>query len=177
MVSQSIQELPTATFGQRILSRFIDSLLVSILAYGIALILTQENNFNDNNTNSETLFQGIPVLLFFFVYYPITEFLGGTVGKELLNLKTISSRTGKRITITQAYHRSLILCWPFFLFAIGSFLFGSGYGSGLTMIAAPFLTIAFLTIPPLGMLWRKDKRGYHDFWSDVIVVDIKKKLA
>lgn len=173
MVSQSGQEFPTATFGQRILSRFIDTLLVSILAYGIALILAQNNN--GNNTNSETLFQGIPGLLFFFVYYPITEFLGGTVGKELLKLKTISSRTGKRITITQAYHRSLILCWPFFLFAIGFFLFGSGYGSGLTMIAAPFLTIAFLTIPPLGMLWRKDKRGYHDFWTDVVIIDTKKK--
>ncbi len=155
-----------ASFGQRLLARLIDVVIVTVIpAIAIASLF-----FDDSQSLSQNPLSGILFLVFWLLYYPIMECSGGTIGKRIVSIQSISLQTGKPIGIGMAYLRSLIQIWPILLMGI-AFAVSFNYRIEMHSTAA-FLMVCFILFAntPLAMLWTKEKQGYHDLWTGTHVV-------
>ncbi len=155
-----------ASFGQRLLARLIDVVIVTVIpAITIASLF-----FDDSQSLSQNPLGGILFLVFWLLYYPIMECSGGTIGKRIVGIQSISLQTGKPIGIGMAYLRSLIQIWPILLMGIA---FAVSFNYRIEMHSTTtFLMVCFILFAntPLAMLWTKEKQGYHDLWTGTHVV-------
>jgi uncharacterized RDD family membrane protein YckC len=117
------QELKFASFGQRVLARVIDVIIVFSVARLLASIfvftfILDSNEFEFypereiRDIFSRYIFSfshAFRGLIFCFIYQPILEARGGTLGKKLVGLRTINLNTGKAPSIGNSYARSAFL--------------------------------------------------------------------
>ncbi len=138
------QELKFASFGQRLLARLIDVIIVGLIAGVLAFILG--SNAPDPERAIDGLARGLGMLIFCFIYQPILETTGGTWGKKIVGLRTINLNTGKAPTIGNSYGRSALYFLFILLLVIPAFLSG------------------------LAVLWTKKKQTWHDSSTNIAVV-------
>ncbi len=138
------QELKFASFGQRLLARLIDSIIVGLIAGVLAFIFG--SNAPDPEQAIDALDRALGMLIFCFIYQPILETKGGTWGKKIVGLRTINLNTVKAPTIGNSYGRSAL----YFLFIL--------------LLVIP----AFLSV--LAVLWTKKKQTWHDSLTNIAVV-------
>lgn len=152
-------EIIKATFGQRMLSRIIDFIAVfilSIIPYAILLSIykgsegfrlfeNQFSNFLPPNFNTVELSLVCLDLLIlgFFLYYPILETLGGTIGKRVVGIKTIMIDTQNAPNIFVAFGFSMLLL----IFFIVAYFVCAAIGSSLGMLDLFFVPFLLLLIP------------------------------
>lgn len=155
-----------ASFGQRLLARLLDVVIVTVIpAIAIASLF-----FDDSQSLSQNPLSGILFLVFWLLYYPLMECSGGTLGKRIVGIQSISLKTRKPIGIGKAYKRSLIQVWPLLLMGIAfamSFEYQIEMRSTITFLLVCYILFA---LTPLAMLWTKDKQGYHDLWTGTHVI-------
>lgn len=129
-----------ASFGQRLLARFIDVLITSTTGVLLAFVI---------GSGSPNSMQAAPVLgmfLFCFIYQPILEATGGTWGKKMVGLRTINLYTGKAPTFMNSYGRSFL------------------YFILILLLAIPAL------IGGLAVLWTTYRQTWHDIAFNIAVV-------
>lgn len=153
MISSS--PLIYATFWQRLVSRFIDVLIIAL--FGI--ILVSLGIFKKDDLDIIVLFT------FYFFYYPILECYGGTIGKKAMGIKPLKIKTGNNPSILSCYIRSIFLILPMLLLVV---VIITPLKQFLYIFAGIFGFMLFLI--PLPMLWTKKKQGLHDLISGIIVV-------
>lgn len=137
--------LKFASFGQRLLARLIDTVIVGISA-GFIVGLLAGLNGNMDGRMIESSANGFGVLIYCFFYYPILESSGGTWGKRIVGIRTINLRTSRIPSATNSYGRALIY----------------------------FLFLLLLTIPALlsglAVLWSDKKQTWHDRLTNIAVI-------
>ena len=84
-----------ATWGKRALARLIDVTIIYVLSEVIS-------------GNKVQVFAILGTFLFYFVYYPILESTGGTIGKRIIGIKTVLIISKKSPNILTSYFRSII---------------------------------------------------------------------
>ena len=163
----TISDARYANFGERFLARLIDVVLVTVIP---AICITQILKVEDPQSLFMNGLNGILYLVFWLVYYPIMECTGGTVGKRIVGIQSVSLQWQKPISAGMAYMRSLIQIWPTLLMGIAfyvSFRYRIEMRSTMT-----FLTVCCILfmITPIAMLWTKERQGYHDLWTGTHVI-------
>jgi len=137
-----------ASFGQRLGARFIDILISGIVAllliYNIPVLeaLIDGSSFPYASRLANVAF-------FCFLYQPIFEATGGTIGKRIMGLRTINLMTGEAPSLSNSYSRSSL----YFLFVI------------------------FLVIPAVvsgfAVLSSKKNQTWHDALTNIVVIKNK----
>ena len=159
-----------AGFEQRLSARLIDSVIVTTAVFLGTTIYNMNETEKYQIVNEEL--SGICFLLFYFIYYPLLEGSGGTYGKRLLKIQPVSSKNFEKISTLTAYKRSLFLTWPVLLYIIISALFYDfEIQLNLTNQFLIFLVIMFSIVAPAAVGWSKTKQGWHDAWSDTVVIN------
>jgi uncharacterized RDD family membrane protein YckC len=138
------EEYIFASFGQRLIARIIDVIIVAIISEFIFVVFFSEYFISSRMIDQQR--RGISILVFYFLYQPLLESAGGTFGKKIIGFKTINISTGQAPSILNSYGRSLINLMYFMLFVIPAMLSG------------------------LAVLWSKKKQTWHDSSSNIIVV-------
>ncbi len=93
--SDSSTEIILAKWTDRFLAWLIDFLIVSIISTSIIFASFGTMGFGENRFWTENM-QYVPTSILFFVYWTILEYkTGQTIGKKILNLKTINMQGGK----------------------------------------------------------------------------------
>lgn len=165
------QDLKFANFFQRFAARLIDVIIVSILVWPLSHFLSDKEPSAYNYENYKGMKSVIGILLFYLLYYPILEGSGGTLGKQILSIKSVSADTLKPISFGQSYKRSLLLSWPIFIsFIVGFFAMDSGFYPEKTIMFLIGVFVLFGIVGPLAVLWSKHKQGWHDVWANTYVV-------
>jgi len=129
-----------ASFGQRLLARFIDVLITSAIGILLAIII------GSSSPNSIEAASTLSMFIFCFIYQPILEATGGTWGKKIVDLRTINLNTGKAPTFMDSFGRSFL----YFLFVI-------------------YLVIPAL-LSGLAVLWTTCKQTWHDTAFNIAVI-------
>ncbi|MBF8962994.1 RDD family protein [Pontibacter sp. FD36] len=162
-----------ATFWQRVGARVIDvvisSLVFFILFYNAISELDEAYVYRFEQAQN---FLGM--CFFFLIYYPILEYNGGTIGKQIIGIKPVLIESRTNPTIIDTYKRSLFLIAPML---IGVFVlllqpFSNevkelNYAAALLFMLLSSVT---LLIGPLTMVWSKNNQGWHDMFSKIVVV-------
>ncbi len=98
--------MKNATVVQRFFSRIIDGVIFAII--GIVI-------YAMNDKTNEQLKVDIIGGLFgvrWLLYYPILEYTGGTVGKWVVNIRTVSNVENSNVTLFQGYKKVFFLFIP-----------------------------------------------------------------
>ena len=107
------------------------------------------------------------VLFFFFIYYPILESQGGTLGKRFLDIQTVETTSQETITLFTAYKRSLIQSWGL-IFSVGILLFLPFLS--MTYFGVIIIFVLSIIILPLLSYFDKDTRSPYDKWTNSSVI-------
>ncbi len=100
-----------ATFLQRLFARIIDGILLSILITVCYYLFKDLDSIENSHIQSDVT--GIGVLIRWLLYYPIMEANGGTIGKRVVKIKTVSADTNMNPSLLQSYKRTVYLLLPF----------------------------------------------------------------
>lgn len=165
---KTYNELILATFGERLIARFIDSIILGTL--GFLLVSTFF-------LHSES-FIGAYFLIVQLIYYPIFECNGGTIGKRVIGIRPANMNNGETPNFNSTFKRALFVVSPIFIGGILLALFffiDSNYKNAFILIQIFEGAIIFfaLFISPLAVSWTKLNQGWHDWFSDIIVVKNK----
>ena len=175
-----------APFYKRFFARIIDILIVYIITYLLAIAYTKGSttDFLHNPSETDSKANFYCMFLYYLFYCPILDSKGGTIGKRILGIQIVSISTFENITLKQAHKRSFFLYWPivlYFVFTIAYFIilgtidhklsfFNNKVFVNITILMmGMFFLIGFLS--PLSMIWSKQKQGWHDWWSNSIVIN------
>lgn len=191
-------DIMEATFGQRLCAYFIDIIIIFILLTLITFSMdfTKRNEIYDEMLNyyseydptnleqSEKLLdlqyqyskESIPTTVISLVvtigYFVVFQYLnnGQSIGKKLLKIKIVGKDNSK-VNIIQIFIRSIFIYQIVLsvidlitIYALSKTDYLSAYG-----ILASINSI-FIIISALFILYRKDKRGLHDFMAKTYVV-------
>lgn len=166
-----MEKMKSATFGQRLMARLIDMILIYAVCYLFGTFLDEGIAGDIENPAGVLLFP-----IFYLFYYPILEKKGGTFGKQMVDIKTLKNDSLENITYGQAYYRSLILFCPLW-FVVFILILVEIMGKNMRdpiitsmMMVFVLLSMVSLIIPPMAVLWTKRQQGYHDIWAKTRVV-------
>lgn len=176
-------ENSTPSILQRVSSRILDMAVV----YGLELLVVNYFNITDkvriiNTMESESIgsysilhidnIRLCSLLFLFFVYMPISEMLGGTIGKWILGLKTESASQKSRPSLASTFLKSALIAWPLLIILLllkyGTVYSRGQYSHDLEM-ATGLLYITSILLPLISMLFSKPKRPFHDKMSGVLI--------
>lgn len=171
-----IHDIKFASFWKRLIARIIDTLINTLLV----IILSKIIIIPADGKKVLALF----LFLFYLFYYPIMEANGVTIGKRIMNIKSVSSKSLLNISLKQAYKRSLFFIWSFLVLIFLGVIFGvlnrisdiNANNDLITLAIIIFLVLIFLLssiLGPLALLWSKKKQGWHDQWSDTYVIELE----
>lgn len=187
-----------ATFGQRLCAYFIDFIIISILLTLVtySMDFTKRNEIYDEMLNyyseydptnleqTEKLLdlqyqyskESIPTtaisLIITIGYFAVFQYLnnGQSIGKKLLKIRIVGKDNSK-VNIMQIFIRSIFIYQIILsitdliiIYTLNKTDYLNIYGI-LTWINSMFIIISALFI-----LYRKDKRGLHDFMAKTYVV-------
>ena len=165
------QNLKFASFSQRLIAKLIDIIIIGLVAWpfsGLAIDKEQSVYTYENYTGIQLAFG---YLIFYVLYYPICEAIGGTLGKRALSIKAVSIDTLKSVSIKQSYKRGFFLSWPLWtlvlVFIIGDF---SGFLPEKSIMFLSIMFFLFAIVGPFAVLWTKTKQGWHDTWTKTYVI-------
>ena len=162
-----------ATFGQRLIARIIDLLIILMFTF-VIIVIFKIVETNQNN-GFETILM-LNILFYRFIYYPIMEYKGGTFGKRIIGIRTNDTLRNKKLTIWNSYKRAIFQGWALLLVLIIAIFDGVLFiDFQITINFLGVLTFVFIFISPFSMLWNKDKKTWYDQWADTIVVSRKIK--
>lgn len=165
-----------ASFWQRLAARIIDGLVLSVLS--TVLFFMSRTDASVPYGEQESVYTKLEVfvsisnfLLFYLLYYPFFEVNGGTIGKRVLSIATVSMATMQTISLGQAYKRSFVLIWPVFALVALMYLSSSLHNyferTSNFLIAMLFV---FAVVGPLAMIWSSRNQGWHDAWTGTLVI-------
>lgn len=164
-------EVKFASFGQRTLARIIDVLIIGIIAGVLGFMIGSNINIQTmpKQESIKALSQLFGIILFWFIYQPIFETKGGTIGKKIVGLKTISLNTYQEPNLLNSYGRSLIVPLIMLLPIIASFA-AYYFSHGIIII---FFLIAFVLVglDHLAPLRSAKKQTWHDKAANIAVIE------
>lgn len=171
-------EVKFASFGQRTLARIIDVLIIGIIAGVLGFMIGSNINIQTMPKQEaiKALSQLFGIILFWFIYQPILETKGGTIGKKIVGLKTISLKTYQEPNLLNSYGRSLIvplmMLLPIImmlLLIIGSFTaYFLSYGIIIIFFLIAFVLVALDHLAPLRS---QKKQTWHDKAANIAVIE------
>jgi uncharacterized RDD family membrane protein YckC len=165
-----------ASFRQRLFARMIDGFLSSII-FGTIYFIVVSLFDSQTSTDIDNLESILGLSFFLLIYYPILDSLGGTVGKKIMGIKSVLKYNLDTPGKSDTYRRSYFLAYPFIVPMV---IYKGGFDWLLNWLGSqlqgPLLVLAIsicminLFISPLAMLWSKTNQGFHDKYSDIIVI-------
>lgn len=99
-----------ATFSAKLIARIIDGAILSFVAFLAAKVLITDTTENASAYQSDLL--GVFFLLRWCLYYPIMETYGGTIGKRVMNIKTVKANTYEDVRWTNGLSKLIYLIKP-----------------------------------------------------------------
>jgi len=164
-------EVKFASFGQRTLARIIDVLIIGIIAVVLGFMIGP--NINVQTIPKQELIKAISqlfgIVLFWFIYQPIFETKGGTIGKKIVGLKTISLKTYKEPNLINSYGRSLIV--PLIMLLPIISVFAAYFLSYEIIIIFSLIALILVTLDHLAPLRSPKKQTWHDKAANIAVIE------
>lgn len=157
------------SYWDRILSRVFDNIIFVAVGYVLSRYYTSPDSDEYQSKISE-----ISVFLFavrWFVYYPLMEANGGTIGKRLQGLKTISTRQNKPANFIQGYAKVLKFMWPLFISVPLAIVLGyNGLDTlEIWVIAVPSVYCVYIFYAIPGSV-DANNQGKHDKAAQLMVI-------
>lgn len=107
------KKLSPAGYWIHLLARIID-IAIFFIGYCILIYLFTMEGYK--NAMQVSMYSWVILgVLYSLIYYPILENKGGTIGKLIVGIRSVSvdfSNPGEYLTISQAYKKSMYLNWP-----------------------------------------------------------------
>ena len=139
------EQVPLASAGRRLVARIADGLLLgAVFAVGTVAVAM---------AGSTTLLMAwlVPALIGVIVYEPLMLASSGqTLGKRWLNVRVVNVAHGGYVPAGRAWWRwgmPALLCW------------------------VPFIGGILSLIAHVSIVWRPDRRGWHDTAAKTVVID------
>ncbi|GGM43230.1 hypothetical protein GCM10011351_31480 [Paraliobacillus quinghaiensis] len=131
-----------AGFGKRLLARFLDVMILTILIGGLFYIFTGEYSINFE--------KGVAWDFFYTLYLVIVPLIwsGYIIGKRICNIKLIQ-KDGHKVKLSNTFLRELV---GFHLIGIITL--------GISLVVSTFMVI-----------FREDKRAIHDIVGGTYVIE------
>lgn len=172
-----IIETKFAPFGRRTLARLIDLAILSVVSWMISIIYFAVGlsiGFYEElvSVTSSFLYGSNPffeyfsfnlMIITFFVYYPLFDRFGGTVGKRLTSLTTYCEYKSRMVIFKYLLKGFLLCAYVFFIYIVIIFITIS-----VNFIAFEILGLILILLP-LGSL-RKRRHCFHDRISGIYVI-------
>lgn len=160
------------SYWDRLLARIFDGLIFTAIGYIAAHYLT--NPSEDSYRNDVSAISSVLFAIQWFLYYPIMEGNGGTLGKRFQGLKTLSTRPGASANFIQGYAKMLRFMWPIFIAIPLAFLLGyNGLDSiEFMVIGVPGVYCAYLFFAVPGSV-DENNQGKHDKYAKLMVIKHK----
>lgn len=147
-------------FFLRVGARLIDGIILFIGFAIVAQVFFQGADIIESAKSWSVLF-------FFFVYYPILESQGGTLGKRFLDIQTVDTTSQENITLFTAYKRSLIQSWGL-IFSVGILLFLPFLP--MTYFGVIIIFVLSIIILPLLSYFDNNNQSLYDKWTNSSVI-------
>ena len=165
-----------ATFIQRLKACVIDIFIM----IGVGAIIYQPIKSSsmelleesDKNILGPSL---VLAVILYHIYQPIMECVGGTFGKKMINLKTISIGTRKAPNFFQSFFRSNVFFSPFLL-AILVYVFSDKQDRFSDLFFTVSIILGLLALSSrFYMFMSERKQSLQDLISSTIVIDLNSK--
>jgi uncharacterized RDD family membrane protein YckC len=175
-----------APISRRILAYLIDSLLaflVFVLAAQLLvfvplrhLVIGSEDWFRSGwNTQVYTL---LTISLPTWLYFALSEISpwGATLGKRLLNLRTVTKSTQEKMTLLQSLARTLVKLLPWEMAHLANNLpvpmwYDPDPGFRIAFLFAPILVSVYIALA----LLTKERQSLHDLAARTVVLHYKEQ--
>ncbi|MES2205348.1 MAG: RDD family protein [Pseudomonadota bacterium] len=153
--SISTQPYQLATLGQRLLASLIDGFIASIPSLFVMGYVGDLQSLQQGSLNPSLpkimLYIVSGIFFFILIQGKSLDATGQTIGKKILNIKTVSLNLKKPSLFTLLYKRYL----PIYLL------------TGIPVVGA------FIAIFDVCSIFRKDRRCLHDLIANTLVVKMK----
>jgi hypothetical protein len=112
-------------------------------------------------------------VIYYFLYSPIMEARGGTLGKKIIKLQTIDIRSRKEPSFSQTYKRSLFTIGPVIVLIIYWFIFPFFIDTRDPSFFLLFTFFLIFILPSIAMLWSPTKQCWYDKFSNITIIKNK----
>lgn len=158
-----------ATTVQRVFSRLIDITIFTLIGWMIYKMRFLRGEIPSNFLGE---LNGFLTMVYLFLYYPLMESIGGTIGKQLTGIKTVSVVNKGEPTILQGYKKAIIITLPMLLCVVIMVLllsFGISWAIALEVLAILSM-IQGLWGAILPFIISKSGLRFHDNFAKVDVI-------
>lgn len=170
--------LSYANLTQRVFARLIDLVFFSIILIPLGLFIPWEEYYKD----ADSLFLLLLIVIRWLIYYPVMEFSGGTLGKRLIGLRSLSEGTIQHPSLRQAYRKTFtylnvyLVTTPIVFVMFLFYIKDENENLYTTISIITGITIVFHAVVSLFLMFKLNDRGQgeHDKESNVIVVKLNR---
>lgn len=175
-MQETPQQFNYPTYSGRVISRLIDTAL--FVAIGFIAIKITTNPDNDDYRQQSGQIMSFLFFARWGLYYPLMEANGGSIGKRMMGLKTISTRNYKTGNFIQGYTKLLKFAWPVLLIIpllllatlcgkLGMSDKGVNIMYGIGLLPMAYATYLYFAVP--GSV-DANNQGAHDRASRLMVI-------
>ena len=160
------QEL--APYSLRVWAKLIDVFVFAIVDF-LWTFMTGPSQNGFLQRAGENVFK--VYLVYCFIYAPLLDCIGGTIGKSIVGIKAIGERSHKNPNFIQTLFRSNVFSIAIFvLIFTPSQIFSATLSDPETIIAATILAI-ILYVP---LFWKNGNQIWKDYFSSIVVIKSRK---
>lgn len=163
--------LPThiGTLGQRVVARIIDGIILACIG---SIIYYLKVNFNPSRSPYADYTDAVGASYFirWILYYPLLEANGGTFGKLICRLRTVSMTTQKTASLIQGYKKTFFMLIPFVLTIFVVIILSFRNNDTIFTISLIGFVMQFLWATLIPLIKDKNGNRIHDTFAGITVI-------
>ena len=167
MKNQKLNSANYATFWQRVIAFTSDILLLIAFSYLLKFIIESNGWRSIKEYDFWNKLDAYELFGWMFLYYPLADKFGGTVGKKIIKIQCVDLVSYGQISCMQAYIR-IVVAYGIWVIAF----FFSGYFINMTssMLFPFYLPMLVSLLNLISILFSEKNQGWHDKLAKVVIV-------